>query len=194
MNVLIIYAHPNPNSFNHAVLEKVKKGLHESDHDVTIIDLYKENFDPVLKFDDTFRRRDLKDDPRTERYRTLVKNADHFIFIYPVWWYGLPAILKGFLDRVFVAGFAYTYEGLLPKGLLAGKSAWVIYSIDSPNWFVRLVRRNTEWTVMKKAILQFCGIRSVKRMMMAGMKGISLKKREKWLEFVYQKSRQLSNT
>lgn len=191
MNVLIIYAHPNPKSFNHAILERVRKGLQESSHDVSILDLYQEHFDPVLIFNDKRRRRDMKNDPEMARYRELIKKADHYVFIYPVWWYGLPAILKGFFDRVFAAGFAYSYEGLIPKGHLTGKSAWVIYTIDSPGWFVRLIRRNTEWTVIKKAILQFCGIRSVKRMMLAGLKGSSAKKRERWLDYVYQQSRQL---
>ncbi|AHV96348.1 NAD(P)H-dependent oxidoreductase [Paenibacillus sabinae] len=191
MNVLIIYAHPNPASFNHATLEKVKQGLKEKGHAFTVIDLYQEQFNPVLKFGETSKRRDLKNDPETERYRNLVKQADHFIFVYPVWWYGTPAILKGFFDRVFVSGFAYIYEGLMPKGLLAGKSAWVIYTIDSPSWFVRLLRGSTEWKVIKTSILKFCGIRSVKRMMFAGMKGSSIQRREKWLQNVYRQARQL---
>ncbi|TGA96225.1 flavodoxin family protein [Sporolactobacillus shoreae] len=191
MNVLIIYAHPNPKSFNHAVLEQVQKGLGESHHEVSVIDLYQEGFDPVLIFNEKRKRRDMKNDPEMARYRDLVKKADHYIFIYPVWWYGLPAILKGFFDRVFAAGFAYIYEGLVPKGLLTGKSAWVIYTIDSPGLFVRLVRGNVEWTVVKKAILQFCGIRPVKRMMLAGMKGSSARKRKRWLDTVYQQARQL---
>lgn len=193
MNVLIIYAHPNPNSFNHAVLEQVQKGFRESGHDVTTIDLYQERFNPVLTFDVKHRRRDLKDDPGTERYRTLLKEADHYIFIYPVWWNGFPAVLKGFFDRVFVAGFAYVYEGLMPKGLLKGKTAWVIYSMDAPAWYDRLMRGDVEWKVISKDILQFCGIRPVKRMMLTRMKGSSAGKREHWLDFVYRQSRRFGN-
>lgn len=193
MNVLIIYAHPNPKSFNHAVLEQVQKGLQEANHNVTTIDLYQEHFDPILTFDEEHRRRDLKIDPEMERYRALVKKADHYIFIYPVWWNGFPAILKGFFDRVFVAGFAYVYEGLMPKGLLTGKSAWAIYSMDTPGWFDRLIRGDVEWKIVSKYILQFCGVRSVKRMMLAGVKGSSANKREGWLDFVYQQARQLRN-
>ncbi|TGA98699.1 MarR family transcriptional regulator [Sporolactobacillus shoreae] len=85
----------------------------------------------------------------------------------------------------------YVYEGLVSKGLLTGKSAWVIYTIDSPGWFIRLIRQNVEWTVVKKAILQFCGIRPVKRMMLAGIKGSSARKRKRWLDYVYQQARQL---
>lgn len=191
MNVLIVYAHPNPKSFNHAVLEKVKQGLQEADHTFTVIDLYEDQFNPILKFDENFKRRNLKDDSETEWYRTQLKQADHYIFIYPIWWSGMPAILKGFFDRVFASGFAYVYEGVMPKGLLVGKSSWVIYSLDSPSWFERVIRGSVEWKVIKSSILNFCGIRSVKRMMFAGVKGSSTDKREKWLEYVYRQAKQL---
>lgn len=185
MRVLIIYAHPNPNSFNAAIRENVERGLRDGNQTYTVIDLYAEHFDPVLVFNDTVKRRDLHRDPEMARYRELVLQADHLIFIYPVWWYGVPAILKGFFDRVFASHFAYKYEGLLPVGLLKGKSASVVYTIDSPGWFVRLVRRNSEWTVIRRAILQFCGIRRVKRLIFAGVKTSSEKRREKWLHHVY---------
>lgn len=97
----------------------------------------------------------------------------------------MPAILKGFIDKVFVSGFAYTSKGKFPKGLLVDKSAWVMYTIDSPSWFVRLVRRNIEWIVMRDAILKYCGIKCVRRMMFAGVKNSNLKSRQKWLNYVY---------
>jgi NAD(P)H dehydrogenase (quinone) len=189
MNVLIVYAHPNPKSLNAAILKEVERGLQEAGHLYTVIDLYQDNFQPVLVYNDSIRRSDLKNDPETARYRELVRQADHLIFIYPVWWYGVPAILKGFFDRVLVSGFAYHYEGMVPKGLLNGKSAWVFYTIDSPGWYVRLVRRSVEWRVMRDAILAFCGIRKVKRFMFAGVKKSSQKRRQKWLASVYHQVR-----
>jgi NAD(P)H dehydrogenase (quinone) len=185
MNVLIIYAHPNPKSFNHAVLEQVKKGLKESKNSFEVIDLYADNFNPVLVYNDQVKRSDLLNDEEMTGYRELIKNADHMIFIYPIWWYGMPAILKGFIDRVFVSGFAYISKGRERKGLLANKSATVIYTIDSPSWFVKLFRRNIEWRVIKNAILNYCGVRKVKRVMMAGVKSSKPAERQKWLELVY---------
>ncbi|MDY0282524.1 MAG: NAD(P)H-dependent oxidoreductase [Salinivirgaceae bacterium] len=189
MNVLIVYAHPNPQSFNAAILKEVERGLQEAGHTYTVIDLYKDNFDPVLVYNDKIRRRDLKNHPETAHYRELVRQADHLIFIFPVWWYGVPAILKGFFDRVFVSGFAYRYDGVVPKGLLKGKSAWVVYTIDSPGWYVRLVRRSAEWTVIRDAVLKFCGIRKAKRFMFAGVKRSSLKRRQRWLAYLYHQVR-----
>ena len=75
---------------------------------------------------------------------------------------GMPAILKGFIDRIFVAGFAYKYEGALPKGLLKGKKAWVINTLDSPLWYVALLYRSADWIIMKRGVLRFCGIRDIK--------------------------------
>lgn len=189
MNVLVIYAHPNPASFNAAVLEQVKRGLGDSHHSYTVIDLYQDNFDPVLTYGDKMTRHELKNDPETSSYREMVKQADHLILIYPVWWYGVPAILKGFFDRVLVAGFAYEFNGLAPKGLLGKKSAWAFYTIDSPAWYVRIFRRNVEWTVVRDATLKFCGIRPVKRFMFTGVKGSTEKRRRAWLEQVYRQTR-----
>ncbi|EEM02787.1 NAD(P)H-dependent oxidoreductase [Bacillus pseudomycoides] len=191
MNVLIIYAHPNPSSFNAAILEHVQKGLQKTNHFVTLLDLYKEQFNPVLTFNEDKRRRDLVYEEETEKYRRLVKEADSFIFIYPIWWWGMPAILKGFIDRVFVAGFAYTYEGVMPKGLLTEKTAWVINTLDSPLWYVALLYRSADWVTMKKGILRFCGIRHIKRSVFQSVKTSKAIKREKWLLEMQEKAKKL---
>jgi NAD(P)H dehydrogenase (quinone) len=188
MRVLMIYAHPNSESFNHAIFENIKRGLEEGRHKVEVIDLYKEKFNPVLFYDHVKRRRDLAEDPEVAGYRDMISQADHLIFIYPIWWYGLPAILKGFIDRVFVSGFAYTSTGKVPKGLFGDKSAWVVYTIDSPSWFVRFFRHNVEWRVMKTAILKYCGIKHTKRLMFANVKKSDPAQRQKWLESVYHKA------
>jgi len=185
MNVLIIYAHPNQKSFNYSIFEEVKRGLEDGKHCFTTIDLYQDNFNPTLVFNENIKKSVLVNNPETKHYRELIQYADHLIFIYPVWWYSMPAILKGFIDKVFVSGFAYTCEGGLPKGLLVNKSAWVMYTIDSPSWFVRLFRRNIEWIVMRDAILKYCGIKRVKRMMFPGVKRSNLKRRQKWLNYIY---------
>jgi NAD(P)H dehydrogenase (quinone) len=185
MNILIIYAHSNKKSLNHAILENVVKGLKEVNQKFEVIDLYAEKFDPVLVIDEKHRRRDLINDPYTEKYREKIVQADRLIFIYPIWWYGVPAILKGFFDRVFVSGFAFQYDGKLPKGLLKNKRAWVIYTIDSPSFFIRWFRKNAEWTVVRDAILKFCGIKKIKRTRFASVKHSNNETRQQWLQKVY---------
>lgn len=191
MKVLIIYAHPDPESFNHAILEQIKCGLKNGNHEVQIIDLYAENFNPVLRYDRNSNGNSLATDNETENYRILISQADHLIFVYPVWWYNVPAILKGFFDRVLVSGFAYTNEGKIPKGLLVNKSAWAVYTIDSPSWFVKLFRRSIEWKVIKDSVLQFCGIKNVRRLMFANVKNSTSDQRKRWLEYLYQEASKL---
>lgn len=191
MNIVIIYAHPNPTSFNNAILEQVQQGLNNSSHNVETIDLYSDGFNPVFTFNEKAKRSELANDPETARYRELIKQADQLIFIYPIWWYGMPAILKGFFDRVFVSGFAYTSAGNIQKGLLGGKSAWVIYTIDSPVWFIKLFRGNIEWKVVKKAILNYCGIKRVEKTRLAGVKNSDQNRRKKWLELIYGKANRI---
>lgn len=186
MTTLIIYAHSNKDSLNHAIVENVMKGLKEAKRKFELIDLYAEKFDPVLVIDAQHKRRDLIHDPYTEKYRKKIEQADQLIFIYPIWWYGVPAILKGFFDRVFVSGFAFQYHGKLPNGLLKNKSAWVIYTIDSPSFFIRLFRKDAEWIVVRDAILKFCGIKNIKRTRLTSVKHSTYESRQKWLHKIYQ--------
>ncbi|TWM25978.1 FMN-dependent NADH-azoreductase [Bacillus paralicheniformis] len=186
MQTAVIYAHPNPNSFNGAILNQVIKALEDGKHSYDVIDLYKDRFDPVLLFDEKKRRSDMKHDPETAEYRRIVKNADHLIFIYPLWWGGMPAIMKGFIDRVFAAGEAYIYQGKLPKGLLKARTATVYYTADAPSWYLRFWRRDADWVTVKDVMLKFCGVRRVKRLLFAGVKDSSEGKRTQWLDRVYR--------
>ncbi|KAA6447805.1 NAD(P)H-dependent oxidoreductase [Bacillus swezeyi] len=186
MQTAVIYAHPNPNSFNGAILNQVVKALEDGKKSYTVIDLYKERFDPVLIFNEQKRRSEMKNDPETAEYRNIIKSADHLIFIYPLWWGGMPAILKGFIDRVFVSGEAYTYQGKLPKGLLKARTASVYYTADAPGWYLRLWRRDADRITAKDAILKFCGVRQVRRMLFPSVKVSSEEIRKKWLDRVYR--------
>lgn len=186
MQTAVIYAHPNPNSFNGAILNQVIKALEDGKHFYDVIDLYRDRFDPVLLFDEKKRRSDMKRDPETAEYRRIVKNADHLIFIYPLWWGGMPAIMKGFIDRVFAAGEAYTYQGKLPKGLLKARTASVYYTADAPSWYLRFWQRDADWVTVKDVMLKFCGVRRVKRLLFAGVKDSSEEKCTQWLDRVYR--------
>ncbi|MEC1532566.1 NAD(P)H-dependent oxidoreductase [Bacillus haynesii] len=186
MQTAVIYAHPNPNSFNGAILHQVIRALEDGKHSYDVIDLYKDRFDPVLLFDEKKRRSDMKHDPETAEYRRIVKNADHLIFIYPLWWGGMPAIMKGFIDRVFAAGEAYTYQGKLPKGLLKARTATVYYTADAPSWYLRFWRRDADWVTVKDVMLKFCGVRRVRRLLFAGVKDSTEEKRTQWLDRVYR--------
>ena len=126
MKHLIIYAHPNPTSYNHALLEILTGLLAKEKHEVRVRDLYTIGFDPVLKAQDfiSFQKGTVPEDIKTEQEH--IQWADAITFVYPVWWFQMPAILKGYIDRVFARGFAYTITEKGLEGLLQGRKVNVI--------------------------------------------------------------------
>lgn len=182
MNVLIIYSHPNETSYNASILQTVQKHL-APEHRVKIVDLYKENFDPVLRFDERHKRRDLQHNEDMKPYRDLLSWADQLIFIFPTWWSGMPAILKGFIDRVFVAGFAYQNGPRGPVGQLDGK-AWIITTHNTPKIFLTFSQDYAK--VLKSQILKPCGIKPVKVTQVTRVEYMSDRQRKEELEKIAQ--------
>lgn len=131
MKVLVIYAHPNPLSFNAAVASVVKEELEKKDAEVRFKDLYAMKWNPVLSAEDfeSFQKGIIPDDIKAEQ--ADISWADTVIVICPVWWTSVPAILKGYIDRVFTYGFAYKYTAAGPKGMLKGKKALLITTSGS---------------------------------------------------------------
>ncbi len=126
MKHLIIYAHPNNSSINHSLKETVVQTLTTAGHEVVVRDLYALDFNPILSLQDIKGQRagTVSDDVAAEQH--YITWADAVTFIYPIWWTGLPAILKGYIDRVMSYGFAYRYDNGVQKGLLKGKQAYII--------------------------------------------------------------------
>lgn len=162
MNILIIYAHPNPSSFNHAILETLDAALREHGHVTRIHDLYQMRFRAVLDSEDLLRnwRGDLPDEILREHEAVLW--AQGLVFIYPIWWFGPPAILKGWIDRVFVRKFAFDFTAAGMEGLLAHDHALVINTLGGDEtlyqrerWHELLVRP------MVEGVLSACGVRDV---------------------------------
>lgn len=126
MKHVIIYAHPNPQSLNSLFKNTLVEHLQQNGNEVVIRDLYQLNFDPVLSLEDMAgqRKGHVADDVKQEQQH--ITWADSITFIHPIWWTGLPAIMKGYIDRVFSYGFAYRYDQGIQKGLLSGKKAVII--------------------------------------------------------------------
>ena len=126
MKALIVYTHPRPTSFNHAIYQKAKAALEDAGHDVRVRDLYSLNFKVTMDDEDLtqLENGNTPDDVRTEQEH--IAWADLLVFVHPVWWQDRPALLKGWLDRVFAEGFAYDIDESGPKGLLGGKKAVVL--------------------------------------------------------------------
>lgn len=128
MKHLIIYAHPNTASLNHQFKQTVEETLLQQNHEVVVRDLYQLNFDPVLSLEDIAGQRRGIVSEEIKREQEYITWAEAITFIYPIWWTGMPGIMKGYIDRVFSYGFAYRYDKSMQKGLLAGKLAYIINS------------------------------------------------------------------
>jgi NAD(P)H dehydrogenase (quinone) len=133
MKNLIVYAHPNPVSLNHFLKQTIVESLEESGQEVIVRDLNEFSFNPVLSLDDMNGQRmgQVADDVKKEQ--DFITWADRIIFVYPIWWTGMPAVMKGYIDRVFSYGFAYRYDQGIQKGLLAGKKTIIINSHGKSN-------------------------------------------------------------
>ncbi len=138
MSTLIVYAHPKTEGFCSFIAEVVVEYLKSHDIDFEIVDLYESGFDPILKADEhyTSNNRLVSDD--VKKIQQKISKASHLVFIYPVWWASMPAVLKGFFDRVFVPRFAFRYSRKgalrwLPVGLLKEKKSLVLMSLGSPH-------------------------------------------------------------
>lgn len=126
MRHLIIYAHPNGESLNGKFKDALQGYLLQKGNEVIVRDLYELQFDPVLSLQDMEgqRKGQVEDDVRLEQ--EFISWAEHITFIHPIWWTGMPAVMKGYIDRVFSYGFAYRYDQGVQKGLLKGKQAVII--------------------------------------------------------------------
>ncbi len=163
MKILTVFSHPNPDSFNGAVLNTIKDTMSGRGHEVKVRDLHKLGWNPILTSGDLAKlySGSVPDDIAAEQAE--VRWADVLVFIYPIWWFERPAILKGWFDKVFSHGFAYqqTKEGTV-EGLLKGKRAIVITTSGSNEDNMRengvLDSINT---CMIKGSLGFSGIQDV---------------------------------
>jgi NAD(P)H dehydrogenase (quinone) len=132
MKYLVVYCHPNPKSFNHAVKETFVEKIKNEGNEVKERDLYDMGFDPVLKGEDfvAMQGGNIPEDIKAEQEH--VQWADVIAFIHPIWWFQMPAMLKGYIDRVFLPGFAYALEGNEIKGLLPGKKIIILNTTGGP--------------------------------------------------------------
>lgn len=181
MNVLIILGHPRTDSLCGALANAYGRGAIEAGTEVRQLDLATLDFDPQVRTISP-NQQTFEDD--ILKARELILWAEHLVFVYPTWWGTMPALLKGFLDRVLTPGFAFnTCEGGTGyQGLLDGRSAQLITTMDTPPLVHRLVYRQPGRNAMARATLGFCGIRPVRSLVCGSVKDSSLHQRQQWLE------------
>ena len=139
MRVLIVYCHPDPQSFTASARAAAERGLTRAGHEVRCADLYAEGFDPVMRREElcAYHTRDDNERPVAAELERL-RWAEALVFVYPTWWYAQPALLKGWLDRVWVPHATFTMpEGGKPIGrtMTNIRAIIAITSLGSPRWW-----------------------------------------------------------
>jgi putative NADPH-quinone reductase len=184
-NVLIINAHPDKESFCFALAETYKMGAYKTGVNVKMVHLIDLKFNPILTFG---YRKTSELEPDLVQIQQDILWANHLVFVYPNWWATFPALLKGFVDRVFVPEFAFKYRKNSPfwDKLLKGKTARLIVTMDTPSWYYCLINRSPGHNTMKKGILEFSGVKPVKITVFSPIKSSDEAKRKKWLHEVME--------
>lgn len=160
-NVLVLLGHPNLDSFTAGLAQAYAESARECSATVSRLDLTQLAFDPVLRHG---FKSEQPLEPDLAAARDAVVAADHLAWFFPMWWGGPPALVKGFVERVFTPGFAFRYRGRnqLPHKLLAGRSARLVTSMDSPGFWYNLALRRPLHASFCVATLSFVGIAPVR--------------------------------
>jgi NAD(P)H dehydrogenase (quinone) len=145
MKTLVVHAHPNTESFNASLFRLAVDTLKKGGHEVETIDLYAEGFDPVMTLEERKAYLDCPDwlVARFQGHISKLKAAEHLVFVYPTWWNGMPAIMKGWLDRVWLP--LLTFEPASRKGDMARshmrhiRQFTVVTHGGSPGWWLKLM-------------------------------------------------------
>jgi putative NADPH-quinone reductase len=125
-------------------------------------------------------------EPDLAAAQAAIKWAEHLVFVYPIWWGTIPALLKGFIERTFLPGFAVHFHEHSPlwDKLLKGRSARLIVTLNTPPWIYRWFLGQPGHKTMKKTILEFCGVRPVRITDIGPMRNASAERRKRWLKQV----------
>ncbi|MHB8346387.1 MAG: NAD(P)H-dependent oxidoreductase [Acidiferrobacterales bacterium] len=185
--ILVILAHPAPASYCGALATAYAQGAGESRAEVRQLVLADLKFNPVHAGGGQVEADIIQ-------ARDAIMWAEHLVFVYPILWGTIPALLKGFIERTFVPGFAVNFsEGSrLWDRLLKGRSARLIVTMNSAPFIYRWVFGEPAHKTMKRAILKFCGVSPVRITAIGPMRAASKERREAWLENVRKAGRALA--
>ena len=178
--ILIINGHPNKESLCSAFAQSYKKGAESTGAQCNLVNLIDLDFNPNLLYG--FRKR-IEIEPDVEKMQKAILDAEHIVLVYPNWWSTYPAIVKAFVDRVFIPKFAFAYRdnSIFIERLLKGRSARLIVTMDSPSWYYSLFMKSPGHKSMKKGTLEFCGIKPVKITEFTMIKTSNEEKRKAWI-------------
>lgn len=180
VKILVLVCHPEPKSLTTALANAYIEGASSAKHDVQLLNLQDLAFDPILRT--TYEKQELE--PDLVQAQQAITKADHLAIFFPMWWYGLPALLKGFIDRCFTEGWAFRFtskKSLLPEKLLGGRSAHVFYTMNTPPFIAKLIMGDPVQKAMSRGTLEFVGFKPVRFTRYGSVRPSSESRRKEWL-------------
>lgn len=185
MNILIVVCNYKEKSFNHGIAEKVIKEYDDGSNVIYYHDLYAEKFDPLLYEDEFIQKDENQLDEYIQKACNELSIADIIVMIHPNWWGQPPAMLKGWIDRVFRVGTAYRFDETGKAiGMLKAKKAFVFNTSNTPEPIEINVYKDPLENLWKTCIFGMCGVHDVRRLMFKGIIKSNEETREEWLNEV----------
>ena len=178
--ILVILGHPSNHSFCAALADAYLASARSAGHEVRALRLGQLDFDPILR--EGYRQvQPLEADLLAAQ--EAISWAQHLVFAYPIWWGGAPALLKGFVDRAFLPGYAFKYRPgkAFPAQLLSGRTAQLLVTMDTPPWYFRWIYRMPGIHQLRKTTLEFCGVKPVAVASFGPVLNSTDRQRARWL-------------
>jgi putative NADPH-quinone reductase len=185
MKILIILAHPDRHSFNHAIANECKQKLTANGHKVIFHDLHEEHFDPLITSTEIPKNGNIND--LIKKHCDDLVQSDGIIIVHPNWWGQPPAILKGWIDRIIRPGIAYEFQDRdngegIPIGLLKAKTGLVFNTSNTNADRENNIFGDPLETIWKNCIFDFCGVKQFERKIFRIIVTSNLEQRHQWLK------------
>lgn len=186
MKTLVILNHPYEKSYTAAAAQAVINGTHAAGKETDFLYLDIDNFNPVMTAPELLAwRKGEALDPKVIEYQERIRQADHLVFAFPIWWEAMPALTKGFIDKVIIKNFAYSeppnqwrWENKLPNI----KQVTLITGISTPKWAYRVFFSNAVYKILLRGTFQKIGIKKIRWFNLDTSKNTARNKREQWLK------------
>lgn len=190
MKFLIVFNHPYEGSYCNAIMNSVIVGIEKRGDTAEIINLDKDRFNPVVtkEFLNSYRN-GIINDPDVLKYQEKIKTSDYLVFIYPIWWEAMPALMKGWIDKIITKGFAFDVDksGSFPKFyplLNHLKGVILITTMDSPGILYRLLFGNAVKKIFLNGTFRKIGVKNTKWISFDRINSVTDKKRKERLNYV----------
>lgn len=169
MRILLVYAHPVEGSFASVLRDTAVAALRDAGHEVDLCDLYAEGFEAALSCGERLAYHTVPaNQAGVAHHVERLRQAEGIVLVFPSWWYGMPAILKGWFDRVWLPGVAFEFGPQAIRPLLSNLRLFgVVTTTGAPGWFTRLYMGNPNRKVLLRGLSRLLPSRRVERFWLA---------------------------